>query len=124
MRKQIQLVTVLAIALVGGSAGAADGTEGNVPPQLLQEMGLAQMEVLSDQQGEEIRGAGVIIFIGHPFFFHGLHPHFAHHGFFHQPFFRHGLLGHKHFHTLGKFRHFGFHGFHLHSFSGFHGKKH
>jgi len=41
-----------------GEAEFSPGDDGNVPPEVLAQMGLRQMEVLSDEQGEEIRGSG------------------------------------------------------------------
>lgn len=111
MRKQV-LIAVLGVAMlvVAGAASAADvvtatrvpslGASGNVPQSMLAEMGLEGMEVISDQQGTEVRGQGfsyIVVGIYHhnhfhpfllfpqhvpPFFFY----HLAQHGYFVYPF--------------------------------------
>jgi hypothetical protein len=108
MRKHV-LIAVLSVTmlLVAGAAQAAPGvksqriaaraTGGNVPSSMLAEMGLAEMEVLSDQQGTDVRGSGFFFFFGGftPFFHHHHHPFFfSPHAFF----FHHHHHGHGHFH--------------------------
>ena len=106
MRKLVLIAVLGAVALVSATiADAADrvpsrtlstqAAGGNVPSALLAEMGLADMEVLSDQQGAEVRGSGF-------FFFHGFHG-----GFFH-PFHHHSFFFH-HFHPFFFFHHHGHH---------------
>jgi hypothetical protein len=106
MRKQVLIAGLgLAMLLLAGVADAADRVKsqqitarsagGNVPSAMLAEMGLEGMEVLSDQQGTEVRGTGFFFFyVGfhhpfyfHPFFPHHHHPFFFHHHGFHHPFF-------------------------------------
>jgi hypothetical protein len=108
MRKQVLIAVLgLAMLLMAASAHAAGPVKsqqsgarssgGNVPPALLAEMGLGGMEVLSDQQGSEVRGSGFFFLPFHsPFFFHS--PFVFSHPFYHRhyPFFlyHHGVHGH------------------------------
>jgi len=92
-----------------GEAEFSPGDDGNVPPEVLAQMGLRQMEVLSDEQGEEIRGSG--------FFFHGRHGFFHHHKWAWAKIF-------YFLHKRGKGRHGKGHFGKGHFRKGFHGKGH
>jgi hypothetical protein len=111
MRKLV-LIAVLCVAtlLVAGAAQAANPLRsmkiqglsqgGNVPQSMLAEMGLEGMEVISDQQGTEVRGQGFYFFVVgvyhhnhfHPFLLFPQHVppfffyHLAQHGYFVYPY--------------------------------------
>ena len=48
----------LAVALVVGFAGQAQAADGNLSSGMLADMGLSGMAVMSDAQGQEVRGMG------------------------------------------------------------------
>lgn len=106
----LTLATVLVSLAVSSSATAAEN--GHVPADQLAQLGLAPMDVLSDNEGNDIRGNG--------FFFLG----YAHHHYLHG---RHGKLGPFFFghHGHGKHHHgHGSHGKHGYGSHGHHGHPH
>ena len=52
------IVLGLAVALVVGFAGQTQAADGNLSSGMLADMGLSGMQVMSDVQGQEIRGMG------------------------------------------------------------------
>ena len=73
MKKYVSAATLtLTIAMFWGLAGQSvqadeptSAAAGNVPDAMLAQFGLGQMQVLSDEQGEEIRGSGFYFISGH-----------------------------------------------------------
>lgn len=81
MRKTLSLIATFVVfwlsAAALSAAEPAPAGNGNVPPEMLAQFNLGQMEVLSDKQGEEIRGNGFFLIYNYRwYFFHGKHlPH-------------------------------------------------
>lgn len=89
-------------------------TDGNVPAATLADFGLGQMQVLTDDQGRDIRGSGFYFISGHGHSYdyrqfrpvgkilYGHHHHGRHS--------HHGGHGHKHVHSNAHaIQHFAFH---------------
>ena len=66
-----RLAMVLAVALAFISTSVQADEKGQVSENALAAMGLSDMKVVSDEQGEQVRGQGAIAFGGSYAFFNG-----------------------------------------------------
>jgi hypothetical protein len=58
-KKMVRAIVLgLAVVLVVGFAGQTQAADGNLSSGMLADMGLSDMQVMSDAQGQEIRGMG------------------------------------------------------------------